>query len=223
MTQPHTSSYPNDRVASPPNSANNCGVPFNHQNRFQNDPCFVSTETIQSTQPGKYRLVNFYDSGCRPKKTMDIALTQPLTQFKDGHGSVGQNGCLVDTWSSMRNGKEGGVLTNTRGQQTLYERAYLTVPYMGRGIGDPCAELALQEGTGTFERKACNTLSDIHLPHQFTPLVDCLRQEIQNPQHILPEDNRQDWMRGGYPSRQWVHNRQFDSRCPRLPTSSQPM
>lgn len=209
-----TSPPPNCNTFSIPNCATNRNVPFNHQNRFQNDPCYRSTETNQSTQPGMYKLHNFYDCRSQPTQTMDIALTQPLTQFKDGHGSVGQKGNLVDTWSSMRNGKDGGVLTNTGGPQTLNERAFLTVPYMGRGIGDPCTELALKEGSETFERKSCNTLADIHLPHQYTPLVDCLRQEVQNPQHILPEDNQADWMRGGYPSRQWVHHRQFDHRCP---------
>lgn len=197
-----------------PNCASSNNVPFNHQNRFQNDPCYLTTETAQSTQPGMYKLHNFYDCRAQPTQTMDIALNQPLTQFKDGYGSVGQKGNLVDTHSSFRDGKQGTVLTNTGGPQTLYERAYLTIPYMGRGIGDPCTELALQEGSGTFERKQCNTLSEIHLPHQYTPMVDCLRQEIQNPQHIVPEDNQKDWMRGGYPSRQWVHNRHFDDRCP---------
>lgn len=188
---------------------------FNQHHRFVNDACYANAETVQSTQPGIYRLNNFYDCSCQPTQTMDIALDHPLQQFKDGVGHVGQKGCLVDTHSAFRNGTDGAKLTNLRGPQTLYERPFLTVPYMGRGVGDPCTELALQEGTSTFERKQCNTLAEVHLPHQYTPLVDCLGSEVQNPVHILPEDNQRDWTRGGYPSRQWVHNKHFDDRCPR--------
>lgn len=158
-----------------------------------------------------YKLHNFY--GCTTEQTMGIALNQPLTQFRDGFGTVGQQGQHVDVYSQFRNGKEGGTLTHARDSQTLNERPYLTVPFMGRGIGNPDTELALKEGTTTFERKECNTLAEVHLPHQYVPMVDCLRNEIQNPVHILPEDNQRDWTRGGYPSRQLVHSREYTKDC----------
>lgn len=220
MTSHTNSSSPNCTSFDTPT----CGArPFNNQNRFHNDPCFLSKETQQSTGAGKYRLHNFYACGRQPTQTMDIALSQPLTQFSSANsGKVGQDGCLVDTYSSLRNGTEGNVLTNKRGVQTLYTRPYLTVPYMGRGVGDPCRESEVQEGVSTYERKQCNTLAGIHLPHQYTPLVDCLRTEVQNPIHILPEDNQRDWTRGGYPSRQWVHNQHFDDRCPQTTHCSCP-
>ena len=192
----------------------NSRQPFNRLGRVHHDPCYVDVEATQSQEPGKYHLQNFYECGEQPHQTMDIALGQPLTQFRDGHGHVGQGGAMVDTHSSFRNGKGGAILTNMRCLQTLETRPHLTVPYMGRGMGDPCAELALKEGTSTSERKQCNTLAGVHLPNQYTPLVDCIGKEIQNPIHILPEDNQSDWTRGGYPSRQWIHNKGFDERCP---------
>ena len=202
----------------------NCAAPYYHQNRFKNDACFVATDTAQSTMPGQYRLQNYYDCTCMPRQSMSLALNQPVTQFRDGYGYVGQRGCLVENDSAFRNGSE---LTNKKGPISLYERPYLTVPYMGRGVGDPCTESSLKEGITTQERKQCNTLAGIHLPHQYTPLVDCLASEIQDPVHIVPEVNSQDWIRGGYPSRQWVHSLHFDNRCPsndacRCPTPHPP-
>ena len=85
---------------------------------------------------------------------------------------------------------------------------------MGRGLGDPCHESALQEGVQTSERKQCNTLAEVHLPHQYIPMIGCLEGEVQNPVHIMHEDNQADWVRGGYPSRQWIHQQKFGMRCP---------
>ena len=188
-----------------------CELPYYHQNRFKNDACFLTTDSIQSTSPGQYQLQNFYDCDSMPRRSMAVALNQPLTQYKDGFGYIGQRGNLVDTDSAFKLGTE---LTNKKGPITLQERPYLTVPYMGRGVGDPRTESSLKEGVTTQEKRQCNTLAGIHLPQQYTPLVECLKKEVQDPIHIIPEMNSKDWIRGGYPSRQWVHNLHFDERCP---------
>ena len=94
-----------------------CAAPYYHQNRFKNDACFVTTDTAQSTMPGQYQLQNYYDCTCMPRQSMSIALNQPVTQFKDGYGYVGQRGCLVENDSAFRNGSE---LTNKRGPISLY-------------------------------------------------------------------------------------------------------
>jgi hypothetical protein len=188
---------------------------FNQQNRFHNDTCFESGRTTQSSLPGMYRLSNFYHcDGAVPTQTMAIALDHPMMQFRDGYGPVGQQGGLTDVHSSLRNGDRGEQLTNYKGPQQLPVRQIKTVPFMGRGLGNPCMESSLKEGVDTSERKQCNTLAEIHLPHQYTPLISCLHEEVQNPVHILHEANQSDWIRGGYPSRQWVHQRKFNQRCP---------
>ena len=188
--------------------------PFNGQGRMHDDPCFKTVEEKQNQATLEYRVRNFYHCGAEPRQTMDIALGQPLTQFRDGLGHVGQNGGMVDTHSALRNGEKGATLTNKRCVQMLETRPHLTVPFMGRGLGDPNTELALKEGSSTFAPRQCNTLSEVSLPHQFVPLVDCIANEIQDPIHIVPEDNKKDWTRGGYPSRQWVHSQTFGKNCP---------
>lgn len=187
---------------------------FNQQNRFYNDACYASGRTTQSTMPGMYNLSNYYDCNTLPNDTFSVAMSQPIMQFKDGYGHVGQHGSLSEMHSSFRNGERGQQLTNMKGPQQLQVRPIRTVPFMGRGLGDPCRESYLKEGVTTNERKQCNTLAEVYLPHQYTPLINCLHGEVQNPVHILHEANQSDWVRGGYPSRQWVHQQKFGQRCP---------
>jgi hypothetical protein len=185
---------------------------FHHKSSLKDEACLISSDSAQTVEPGSYRLQNFYDAErCGPlHRATDLALTLPLMQFRDGYGYAGRGGCAIQADSALR---LGSVITNTRAPQQLCARLHLSVPYMGRGLGDPCTESSIQEGVDTSSKRQCNTLAGIHLPHQYTPLVPCLEQEIQNPKHIVPEANRSDWVRGGYPSRQWVRNVKYCSRC----------
>ena len=188
---------------------------FNGLSRLQEDPCKIQGNAAQSAMPGMHRLSNFYPCGISvPKQTTSIAMDHPTMLFRDGYGSVGQKGKLADTHSSLRNGDKGVQLTNTGGRRQLAVRPIATVPYMGRGLGNTCMESSLKEGIDTTERRQCNTLAEIYLPHQYTPLIECLHGEVQNPVHILHEANQKDWVRGGYPSRQWVHQQKFSKQCP---------
>lgn len=176
---------------------------FYTKSAMKDDSCLVLSDTQQTQQPGEYRLQNFFEPQCGTHNAASFALAQPLVQFKDGYGHSGHSGCAIHSDSNLRHGS---VLTANRAPQQLQTRLHLTVPYMGRGIGDPCTESGLKEGVSTSSKRQCNTLAEIHIGHQYTPLVDCLKHEIQNPVHILHEDNKSDWIRGGYPSRQWVRN-----------------
>ena len=40
-----------------------------------------------------------------------------------------------------------------------------------------------------------------------------LQKEVQDPQHIIPEDSKMDWVRGGLPTRQMVRNKDYLRRC----------
>ena len=188
---------------------------FNGLSHLHEDPCKIQGNAAQSAMPGMHSLSNFYPCTTSvPKQTTSIAMNHPTMLFRDGYGSVGQQGKLADTYSSFRNGDKGEQLTNTGGRHQLAVRPIATVPYMGRGQGDTCMESSLKEGVDTGERRECNTLSEIYLPHQYTPLIECLHGEVQNPVHILHEANQKDWVRGGYPSRQWVHQKKFSKQCP---------
>ena len=48
-----------------------------------------------------------------------------------------------------------------------------------------------------------------------------LQKEVQNSEHIIPEDSKQDWVRGGLPTRQMVWNADYLRRCQEKTVPSQ--
>lgn len=174
------------------------------------DSCYQNTADEQSVNVGGYQLNNHYACGCGAKETEKIAMNQPTLIFKDGYGASGMDGCKIDTDSLMKNGT---IMTNPGCKQQLFSRPYLTVPYMGRGSGDSCVESPLQTGEDTFQRRPCNTLAEVTLQNQFTPLLPCIKDNIQDSRHLIQEDSNKEWIRGGLPSRQIVKNKEYQQYC----------
>ena len=56
------------------------------------------------------------------------------------------------------------------------------------------------------DQKPCNSLAGVSLGNYFTPMIPKLSQEVQDTEHIIPEDSLQSWPRGGLPSRQIMKN-----------------
>ena len=187
-------------------------VDFNNNSRLGFDSCYQSTDENQSQFPGSYQLSNFHSCDCGAPEITKLASSQPDIYFKDGYGSSGFEGCKIDNDSLMKNGT---ILTNMRCKNQLFTRPYLTVPFMGRGVGDSCVEGNLIAGEDTSSAKPCNTLAEVNNEQfHFSPLVSCLKDEVQNPQHIIPEIAKEGWIRGGMPSRQLVKNMDQDYYCP---------
>jgi hypothetical protein len=189
---------------------NNNGFGIYNLSRLRDDVCYIDTRYRQSERPGLYNITNFYDCVCEAPNTKSVSLEQPAVLYRDGYGWTSNKGCNVDIDSELRNSRN---LTNPRLIQQLYERPYLTVPYMGRGIGDTCQESYLRDGETTVQKKACNNLSGIHIEQQYYPLIPCVNDNIQNPVHIIPEDSDKAWVRGGQPSREVIRNTEYLQKC----------
>lgn len=171
------------------------------------DPCFVDVQTRQSVGPGNYQVTNLYDCDTLIHKTVNDATNLPVVFFKNGY-DVGQG--VVDESTKLRIG-----LTKQypRCPQQLFTRPYLTVPYAGRGPGNVILETQLQPGEDTSSKRSCNTLSGITIPNYFTPLIDHLEANVQNPIHIVPEYVDPGWIRGGSASRLIVRDVDYLERC----------
>ena len=176
---------------------------------IHDDECNQDFDTIMSIAPGAYNLANFHS--CRPgaPAARSVQLSQPTMNITMGAGNIGERGALVDNDSLAKFSE----LTNLNTINTLDERPYLTVPYMGRGIGDSNVEPVIRSGEDTFQQKPCNALAGVTIDNFFTPMVPCLRREVQDPKHIIPEDSMKCWVRGGLPSRQIVKNMDYMKRC----------
>ena len=185
---------------------------INQKTRLIYDACYNNQNRNQSTYPGDYSISNYHSCKCKIPEVKKLALEQPGyagLQFKDGFGWTSMLGCNIDEDSRLRNAKN---LTNLRCINQLSERPYKTVPYMGRGVGNPCQESMLVPGEDTYQEKPCNNLSGRDLTdYRLTPMVPCLKKSIQNEKHIIEEENG--WVRSGVPSRQLIRNRDYLEKC----------
>ena len=149
------------------------------------DQCFVEVKTVQSVGPGQYQTMNFYDCECLIPKTAKIATDLPMVFYKNG---LDVAGCVVDQSSDIRVGKT-------------------------KRFPNPALESQLLPGEATSEKRQCNTLSGITIPHYFTPLVDHLAYNVQNPVHLIEEVAEPGWIRSGAASRLVVRDIDYLERC----------
>ena len=152
---------------------------------------------------------NYNDCTCEALYTKELSLQSPALFFKDGYGWTSRDGCNIDKDSKLRNADN---LTNKREINQLFTRPYSTVPYMGRGEGDVCTESKLRSAEDTSQKRPCNNLAGIYID-RFTPQLPCIRQNIQNPRNLIPEDTDRAWVRGGQPSRQIIRNKNYLKKC----------
>jgi hypothetical protein len=175
---------------------------------LKSDLSYVNVEYQQSIGPGSYYLDNTYGCDCGLEKARDVQLSQPAINFQGGLGWMGEKGCLIDNDSKVRfdeltNKKYINQLPNLQNQG-----------FFGKGDYDVGTESIIRVGNTTKLDRPCNVLAGSStLPYSITPMIPQLNREVQDTQHIIPEDSMDSWVRGGLPSRQIVRNADYMKRC----------
>lgn len=189
---------------------NNCDFNINNHTNLDSDNCQKLFKDKQSESPGIYYLNKYNDTSCGISTVVEVAAQNPTINFRDGYGVTE---CYVDDDSKLRVGR---MRKNPKCPNQLFTRPYATVPYMGRGSGDSYLESQIRVGEDTAERKQCNTLAGINIKNvdpNHMPMIDHLKNNIQNPVHIVPEVALDGWVRGGAPSRQIVKDIEYLEKC----------
>ena len=179
---------------------------INQQSRPNYDSCYEEIRTKQSRENANYFMRSF--NSCNMNAVEDLAYNQQRIIFKNGYGSIGLNGSKIEDNSKIRHPK----LTNFRNINQLDGLPYQTSPDLSRGKGDICVESFLKSAEDTYQQKPCNNLAGVTID-RFTPMVDSLKQNIQNPSHIIPENVDVNWVRGGSHSRQTVRQAKYLEKC----------
>ena len=169
------------------------------------DDDFVEIDTIQSVSPFEYRVVDNYHKNHEHPDHIETATSQATINFVDGHG--------VSSEVIHDEDKAGKVQVFNRDANQLFTRPFLTIPYMGRGIHMVDNESDLLSGEDTFQGRSTNSLAGIHLENQFTPLLPNLKETIQNPKHLITEDNNINWIRGGIDTTQIRKDLDYFQKC----------
>jgi hypothetical protein len=178
---------------------------------INDDKLTVDLDNLVSQGPGLYHLDNQFGCECSLKEAREIQTSQPGIHLKGGVGWIAENGCLVDNDSTLRQSKD--MLTNKNDINQIVERLFLTTPNLKKGRFNVDLETVLINSDSTTEQKPCDALSGVSIGNYFTPMIPKLSEEVQDTNHIIPEDSRSDWLRGGLPSRQIVRNADYLRRC----------
>ncbi len=201
MASRHASSDPN--VLNSLNNNEYRQSAIGNNSRLHYEICAQTTSEEQSQSTGRYMLEGYgYGRECNAPDQRQISLNERGNIHSDGYGWVSADGCLVDSDSNLRNSRN---LTNPRLIQQLFERPFLTVPYMGRGLGDSDVESKLKSGVTAGERKPCNLAGVSIHPERMNICLFGNPQEVTN---IVPE-----WRWGGVDTRMDKRRSSYNKRC----------
>jgi hypothetical protein len=174
---------------------------FNHSTRRNMEGCALSNKEIQDKKFSSYRTANFNDNDRNGyMKSLDYVGIS-ASKNKDGYAK------MIDMESKLKQSS----ITNYKDKQQLQSREFKGSPYMGAGqthIVNPVLYSKLVSGNDTRVKKAADTLAGVSID-RFIPLVPCLQDNIQNPEHIIP----QYWVRGGESSRAHIQNIDYYKLC----------
>ena len=152
-----------------------------------------------SINPGNYILQNNYN--CNGINDINSFANNNLGfMARDGCG-VNPNNINKDTYIKHSN------LTNYNNINQLFPRSINTLPLLRRKM-DLNADTLIRSPEYSDNSKSFKTVSDQDF-NRFTPLVSHLRNNVQNPIHIIPENSLNYWKQGGISTRDLVKNTNY--------------
>jgi hypothetical protein len=156
------------------------GQPFYKQNKPGLDKCAKNAKNHVNESIKDYNLWNTYSCEDDKEKALnEFAMKNLNLRMRKGYGNTPS--CHVDTDTELRlNAK----WTSERAKTQLFSRFYTGNPDMSKGMGSPTIESKLVQGDETSRLKMCERLSEKQFD-RFTPMIPCLKDNIQNVEHIV--------------------------------------
>ena len=182
---------------------------FNTMGRIGNDECSQDINSIQNSQACSYLLQNYFAADCNMSNAKKLATTQPGINYS---GSMGSDMCgsNIDDSSKLL---IGSIQTAPKARIDLFQRPFATVPYLGRGAVDPTLESQIQQGEAVTNKRTVTHLTEkSHLKYRTTPMIQTVKDNIQNPSNLIESSASEGWIRGGVPSRELTRDREKYSR-----------
>jgi len=171
------------------------GYTFNTMASLKSDVPDLTQQNVQNTRFGSYSVSNYF-SGYGTNSQVNFASEIPGFVAKSG----GVAGSVIDIESQLFN--KVGLERPTEKLQ-LFERPFKTVPYLGRGGGDPVLEAQLQQGQMIRDLRSVATVTEQpYIDYQSYPMRDDLRSQITNPANSVEEVAMNGWTRGGASARE---------------------
>jgi hypothetical protein len=169
---------------------------FNTMASLKADVPDQTQQNVQNTRFGSYSVSNYFSSF---GSNSQVSFASEIPGFVVSNGfSIAPS--VVDVESKLFNKIES---ERSFEKLQLFERPFVTVPYLGRGGGDPTLESQLQQGQMIRDLKSVATISEKpYIDYQSYPLRDDLRSQITNPANSVEEIAMNGWVRGGSSARE---------------------
>lgn len=185
------------------------GRQFDLEHRIGADQCAQSARELQNRSIDNYYLFNAF-ARTNPSTVADCSNASSsaaqVQAFADANHAVIQDGygfanaCRIDDDSRIRNES---MLTHDRLKTQMFPRIFQAVPNFARGGFVPNVESRLVQGEMSTHQNSCTLLSEVDYD-RFMPMLPCLHDNVQNPNHIIPQ-----WTWGGEPTRDTVRQSRF--------------
>lgn len=169
---------------------------FNNLGSIGYDHSSYTQDDMMNTSHASYILTNLFSHD--NVQAFNLQTQTPTMNMKGTFG-VGPRGFNINESSNLLNSK----LTNLNCKISLQERAYKTVPYLGKGNVDVGLENVLRFGETLKEKKSTVQLNEVN-PCDIGnyPMDAKIKKNITNPSNLIEEHAVQGWIRGGLPSRE---------------------
>jgi hypothetical protein len=171
---------------------------FNNMGNLGSDVTDQSQKTVYNTRFTNYTLSNYF-SEVASDSHVRFAINQPTLNFTGrAHGKgLSASGVDVDTNLLMKTEQERALE-----KLQLFERPFLTVPYLGRGSADPTLESQLLQGEMISDKKSTSTIMEKSFaPYSLYPMDSKMENFVNDPKNTVQEAALDGWTRGGAATR----------------------
>lgn len=159
---------------------------FNRSHREKSEPCVVAQENRVNKDIASYITKNDKLSA---KEVSQAALSEPQLLFSDGH--VAPEG--IEVASNLRFGAVG--VLNEPQPLSARSNSYFYEPSNLKNVS---AETKLRNGSGGVEKRSEEIKRQ---PDPFIPQIPSVKDNVQNPKHIIPEMSSETFTRFGVSTR----------------------
>jgi hypothetical protein len=171
---------------------------FNNMTSIGNDSTDISQRNLYNSRFTNYTLANHFSKNSTDEH-VKFAIQQPTMNFNGMTHGNGLNSGVVDT--------ESNLTLKTQQERSfekvqLFERPFLTIPYLGRGSCNPVLESQLQQGETVSDKKSVSTIMDKSFSkYSLYPVDDTMEERVKNPSYVVEESALNGWVRGGTATR----------------------
>ena len=172
---------------------------FNNAGRIGDDVTDQSQRNVYNTRFTNYTLSDYFSD-----KTTDshvkFATKQPAVMFSGTTHGSGLHSNVVDDESILKLKTEQDHAVE---KLQLFQRPFLTVPYLGRGSCDPALESQLLQGEMISDKKSASTIMDKSFSqYALYPTDKKMEERVNNAAHNVEEAALDGWVRGGMSTRE---------------------